>query len=83
MTKVAKKNEIEKDEELKRVHPKTIMLNARENKVFEKYCHKYKVKNQAKFMRETIISAILKKFEEDNPTLFDKIESNPNLFNNK
>jgi hypothetical protein len=36
----------------------------------EFYCKKYKVKSKTKFFREAIISAVLRKFEEDHPKLF-------------
>jgi len=53
------------------------MLNNREKNVLEGFCKKYKITNQGKFMRETVIKAILKQYDEDYPTLFD---DQPNLF---
>ncbi len=75
-----------KDKSLKRKHRQTFYFNERELSVFNQYCEKYKIKNRAKFMRETIVTAILKKFDEDYPSLFDQPqpeEDNPSLFNNK
>lgn len=46
-------------------------LNDDENRALNRYIKKYKIENKSKFFRETIIIAILKKFEEDHPTLFD------------
>jgi len=49
-----------------------------ENKALEKYLKKYKVKNSAKFFRETIMKTILSQFDQDYPTLFDV----PPVYNN-
>ena len=73
-----KNRKTEKDESLKRVHRKTILLNKRENQAIEHYIKKYKIKNKSKFMREIIITSVLKKFDEDYPSLFEK---KPTLFN--
>jgi len=67
-----------KDKSLKRVYRKTILFNKRELQAINHYCNKYKIKNKSKFMRETIILSILKKFDEDYPSLF---EQKPTLFN--
>jgi ABC-type dipeptide/oligopeptide/nickel transport system ATPase subunit len=67
-----------KDKSLKRVYRKTILLNKRELQAINHYCDKYKIKNKSKFIRETIILSILKKFDEDYPSLF---EQKPTLFN--
>ena len=75
-----KKKKKLKDESLKRVHRKSILFNKREIQAIEHYCKKYKIKNKSKFMREIIISSVLKKFDEDYPSLFEK---KPTLFNQK
>lgn len=54
------------------------MLNRRELNALDAFCEKYKISNRSKFMRETIITTILKKFDEDHPSLFQDEE--PNLF---
>jgi len=54
-----------------RVHKHLFSLNDAENKALERYLVKYKVSNKSKFIRETLMYAILKKFDEDAPTLFD------------
>lgn len=69
-----------KDDSLKRIHRKTILFNKREIQAIDHYCKKYKIKNKSKFMREIIISSILKKFDEDYPSLFER---KPTLFNQK
>jgi len=47
------------------------MFNDREFNALNTYFMKYRVKNRSRFMREVIITAILKKFDQDAPTLFD------------
>jgi len=64
-------------ESLRRTNKKSLLLNDREKKVLDSYCKKYKITNQSKFMRETIITAILKHYDADYPTLFD---NPPSLF---
>jgi hypothetical protein len=55
------------------------MLNNREMRALVIYCTRYRVKNKSEFLRETIMKAILKRFEEDHPTLWE--ENDPTLFN--
>ncbi len=54
-----------------RVHRQVFSLNEEENKALNRYLEKYKIQNKSKFLRETLMISILKKFEEDHPTLFD------------
>lgn len=54
------------------------MFNEREVNALNVYFMKYKVKNRSKFMREAIITAVLKRFDDDYPTLFDT--GQPTLF---
>ncbi len=56
----------------------TIMLNPRESEALQSYFRRYKVKNRSKFMREAIITAVLRKFDQDYPSLFEN--DPPNLF---
>ena len=55
---------------LVRRHRKVITFNDRELEVVNAFCKKYKIDNQSKFIREAVISTILRKTEEDHPTLF-------------
>jgi hypothetical protein len=55
------------------------MLNNREIRALGIYCHRYRVKNKSEFLRATIMKAILKRFEEEHPTLWE--ENEPTLFN--
>ena len=67
-----------KEYDLLRKKKHTILFNNREMEAINAYCKKYKIENKSRFMRETIITEILKRFEEDHPTLFEVNE--PNLF---
>ncbi len=62
--KVTKRNSL-------RTHRHSFTLNNEENKAFNRFLTKYKVKNKSKYIRETLIISVIKKFEEDHPTLFD------------
>jgi len=71
-TKTSRGKKTEQDKEhLLRAHRLTFRLNDLEMKALMKYYKKYKVKNKARFLRETVMYAVLKKFDEDYPTLFD------------
>ena len=67
-----------KDLNLKREITQTIRFNSREHSAITQYCEKFKIKNKAKFMREAIISEILRKFEDNYPTLWG--DDHPRLF---
>ena len=54
-----------------RTHRQIFTLNDEENKALTRYITKYQVQNKSKFIRETLMMAIIKKMEEDHPTLFD------------
>ena len=62
--------EQKKNNDLLRINKKSILFNNREMKAIENYCSKYRINNRSKFMREAIITSILKKFDDDYPTLF-------------
>jgi len=54
------------------------MLNSREMRALNIYCQRYRIKNKSRFLRETIMNSILKRFDEDMPSLFEVNE--PDLF---
>ena len=54
-----------------RTHRQIFTLNDEENKALERYIAKYKVQNKSKFIRETLMVGIIRRFEEDHATLFD------------
>ncbi len=55
------------------------MLNDREMRALSIYCSRYRVKNKSEFLRETIMKAIIKRFEEEHPTLWEDFDTT--LFN--
>jgi hypothetical protein len=67
----------------KRKHKLSFHFNDYEYQALSKYCKKYRVKNKSKFMRETVVTAILKKFDEDYPSLFEQQESSQSDTPNK
>lgn len=70
--------EQKKDDKLRRSHRTSILFNNREQEAISLYCEKYKIRNKSKFMREAIMTEILKRFDQDYPTLFEF--EKPNLF---
>ncbi|MBP6355984.1 MAG: hypothetical protein KA303_01700 [Paludibacter sp.] len=54
-----------------RTHRQIFTLNDEENKALTRYINKYKISNKSKFIRETLMLAVIRKLEEDHPTLFD------------
>ena len=70
--------EQKKDDKLVRNNRTTILFNRREREALNLYCEKYKIGNKSKFMREAIMTEVLKRFDEVYPTLFEF--EKPNLF---
>jgi hypothetical protein len=68
-----------KEEKLKRNNRLSMMLNKREMKALGIYCDRYRIKNRSSFIRETVMKAILKRFDEEHPTLWE--DNEPTLFN--
>lgn len=73
------RHSVYKEERLKRTNRLSVMLNNREMKALGVYCSRYRIKNKSEFFRETVMKYILKRFEEEHPTLWE--ESEPTLFN--
>jgi hypothetical protein len=55
----------------KRVNRHTILFNTPEYKAIDHFCSMFRIKNRSKFMREAIITEVLKKFDANYPTLFE------------
>jgi hypothetical protein len=55
------------------------MLNDREMRALSIYCSRYRVKNKSEFLRETIMKALIKRFEEEHPSLWEEFDTT--LFN--
>lgn len=68
-----------KEDRMKRTNRLTLMLNNREMRALNIYCNRYRIKNKSEFLRSTIMTAILKRFEDEHPTLWE--EPDPTLFN--
>ncbi|HPG55552.1 MAG: hypothetical protein BWY47_00887 [Bacteroidetes bacterium ADurb.Bin302] len=56
---------------MKRSHRISFMLNDKEVDALERYIKKYKIKCKSKFVREALMITVIRKLEEDSPTLFD------------
>ena len=54
-----------------REHRISILLNESEQHTLERFCDKYGVSNRSRLIRETLMRAILKRLDSDQPTLFD------------
>lgn len=59
---------------MNRTHRLHIALNEKEYKVLNRFFEEYNISNKSKLIRETLMAAIFKKFEEDAPTLFSEKE---------
>jgi hypothetical protein len=69
---------LNKEDRLKRKNRLSLMLNNREARALGIYCSRYRVRNKSEFLRETIMKAILKRFDDEHPTLWEEPE--PTLF---
>ena len=49
----------------------SILLNETEQRTLERFCERYGISNRSRLIRETLMRAILKKMDSDQPTLFD------------
>ena len=67
----SKNNSVKKKKNSLRTHKYVFTLNDEEDRALNRYFEKYKIQNKSRFIRETLIFSILKRFEEDQPTLFD------------
>ena len=54
------------------------MLNSREMKALGVYCDRYRIKNKSEFLRVALMKAILQRFEDEHPSLWE--EPAPTLF---
>ena len=54
-----------------REHKISILLNETEQRTLDRFCERYGVRNRSRLVRETLMRAILKKMDSDQPTLFD------------
>jgi len=54
-----------------REHKISLLLNEKEIRLLDRFCEQYGVSNRSRLIRETLMRAILKQMENDQPTLFD------------
>ena len=54
-----------------REHRVSILLNEQEQRTLDRFCEKYGVSNRSRLIRETLMRAILRQIDHDQPTLFD------------
>ncbi|MDD3161753.1 MAG: hypothetical protein PHX49_07495 [Bacteroidales bacterium] len=52
----------------------SFLLNSEELKAMNHYLNKYKIENRSHYLRETLLSQVLQKLDEDYPTLFEPWE---------
>jgi metal-responsive CopG/Arc/MetJ family transcriptional regulator len=54
-----------------REHRVSILLNEQEQRALDRFCERYGVRNRSRLIRETLMRAILRQIDHDQPTLFD------------
>lgn len=52
----------------------SFLVNPDERQMIENYLRKYKIRNHSRWMRETLITFIIKNLDQDYPTLFNEQE---------
>jgi hypothetical protein len=62
------------EEKLKRTTSLTLKLNPREVRALNVYCKRFRVRNRSEFMRQTIMRAIIGRFDAEHPTLWEQGE---------
>ena len=74
MSKNDKKKEVRIPGEIKarRNNKVTVFFNDKEMEAIDAYCKKYKIESRAALMREMTLRAVMTKFLDDYPTLFEK-----------
>ena len=63
-----------KKESSTRVERYSFLVNPDEKQMIENYLRKYKIRNRSRWMRETLITFIIKNLDQDYPTLFNEQE---------
>lgn len=52
----------------------SFLVNPDERQMIENYLRKYKIRNRSRWMRETLMTFIIKNLDQDYPTLFNEQE---------
>lgn len=76
-----RRNGIVKESRMRRTSRLTLTLNSREMRALSVYCSRYRIQNKAGFLRETILKEIVRRFNDEHPTLWE--ENEPDLFNQR
>lgn len=56
----------------KRKQRMVCLMSEEEVRIVDNYLKKYRIKNKARWLRETVLAFIHRKMEEDYPTLFNE-----------
>jgi hypothetical protein len=62
-------------ENLLRKNKIELALNNMELKAINHYCDRYRISNRSKFLREAILTEVLRRFDTDYPSLFEDQQS--------
>jgi hypothetical protein len=52
----------------------SFLINSEEKQMIENYLRKYRLRNRSRWMRETLITFIIRNLDQDYPTLFNEQE---------
>ena len=52
----------------------SFLINSEEKQMIENYLRTYRIKNRSGWMRETLITFIIRNLDQDYPTLFNEQE---------
>ena len=52
----------------------SFLVNPDEKQMIENYLRKYKIRNRSRWMRETLMTFIIRNLDQDYPTLFNEQE---------
>ncbi|MBR5707689.1 MAG: hypothetical protein IKX55_09010 [Bacteroidaceae bacterium] len=52
----------------------SFLVNENEKQTIENYLRKYRISNRSRWMRETLITFIIRNLDQDYPTLFNEQE---------
>ena len=72
MRKSGKKRVLVSSTEPKRHQRMVCLVSEEEAQIVDNYLKKYKISNKARWLRETVLTFIHQKMEEDYPTLFNE-----------
>ena len=65
---------MDKNEHSVRNERYSFLINPEEKQMIENYLRKYRIRNRSRWMRETLITFIIKNLDQDYPTLFNEQE---------